>query len=141
MLGALKARGESAEAVGRLLYDAVAARVRSLPPPSPEGPSAEKMAEEKAQARRSQARRYPGDWVWEFVEGDGVAFDYGYDFVECGTYKLYHAHGAAEFLPYYCRLDYATFRRPGWVFLRTMTLAEGYGKCDFRFKKVEGAQS
>ena len=26
-------------------------------------------------ARKSQEKRYRGDWVWEFVEGDGVQFD------------------------------------------------------------------
>jgi hypothetical protein len=130
---AMKARGKSAEETGKVVYDAVVESVRHMPstPPLNE----EKIAKEKRHATRSQARRYPGDWVWDFVEGDGVKFDYGYDFCECGTQKLYHAQGADEFLPFYCYLDFVTYRTPGWGFGRTMTLAEGHEKCDFRFKK------
>ena len=132
---ATKARGKTAEETGRIIYEAVVERVRQLPPASPGGPSPEELAEKRRQACRSQERRYPGDWVWEFVEGDGETFDYGYDFYECGTQKLYHAQGAGEFLPFYCYLDFATHRTPGWGFARTMTLGEGYDRCDFRFKR------
>ena len=130
---AMKANGKTAEETGKMIYDAVVERVRHLPPAA--SPRPEEMAEKKEEARQSQARRYPGDWVWEFIEGDGVEFDYGYDFTECGTQKLYHAQGADEFLPFYCFLDFATYRTPGWGFARTMTLAEGHAKCDFRFKR------
>ena len=130
---AMKARGKSASETGKILYAAVVEQVSHLPPLAPHRP--EDMAREREQARQSQERRYPGDWVWEFVEGDGVEFDYGYDFVECGTQKLYHAHDADEFLPFYCYLDFATYRTAGWGFARTMTLAEGHEKCNFRFKK------
>jgi hypothetical protein len=95
----------------------------------------EELAKKKEQAAKSQARQYSGDWVWNLLEGDGQEFDYGYDFYECGVQKLYHALGADEFLPFFCYLDFATYRTPGWSFYRTMTLAEGYEKCDFRFRK------
>lgn len=52
-----------------------------------------------------------------------------------GTQKLYHAHGADEFLAFYCYLDFVTHRTIGWSFARTMTLAEGHEQCDFRWKK------
>ena len=130
---AMKARGMTAEETGRVIYHAVAESVSHLP--STSAPTAEELEEKREQAKWSQERRYAGDWVWTFVDGDGVAFDYGYDFVECATHKLYQAHGAAEFLPFYCYLDFATERTLGWGFARTMTLAEGYGKCDFRYKK------
>ena len=130
---AMKANGRTAEEIGKMIYDAVVERVRHLPPSA--SPSLEEMAEKKEEARLSQAHRYPGDWVWEFVEGDGVEFDYGYDFTECGAQKLYHAQGADEFLPFYCFLDFATYRTPGWGLARTMTLAEGHARCDFRFKR------
>lgn len=129
----MKAHGKTAEETGQILYAAVEASVRQLPLAAPNSP--EELARKREQARESQKRRYPGDWVWEFVEGDGIAFDYGYDFIECGTQKLYHAHGADEFLPFYCYLDFVTYRTDGWSFSRTTTLAEGYDRCDFRFKK------
>jgi hypothetical protein len=130
---AMKTRGKSAEETGKVVCDAVVESVRHLPPSQPL--TEEELAENREQARRSQARKYPGDWVWYFVEGDGAEFEYGYDFYECGAQKLYHAQGADEFLPFFCYLDFVTYRTAGWSFSRTMTLAEGHEKCDFRFKK------
>jgi hypothetical protein len=130
---AMKARGKSASETGKILYDAVVEQVSHLPPLPPVCP--EDLEQKREQAKKSEEHRYSGDWVWEFVEGDGIEFDYGYDFTECGTLKLYHAHGAGEFLPFYCYLDFVTYRTAGWGFARTLTLAEGYERCDFRFKK------
>jgi len=127
--------GKTAEEAGWVIYRAVAEAVSHLPPEPDWELSPEFRAQQKGAARRSQERRYPDDWVWDFVEGDGVEFEYGLDFCECGTQKLYHAHGADEFLPYYCYLDFVTERTPGWSFHRTQTLAEGHSKCDFRWKR------
>lgn len=131
----MQARGKTAKEVGKVIYDAVVQVVSQLPPPPAKELNAEYIEEQKEQAQTSQQRHYPGGWVWEFVVGDGVEFDYGYDFVECGTQKLYHTHHADEFLPFYCYLDFVTSRTPGWGFARSMTLAEGYEKCDFRYRK------
>jgi hypothetical protein len=62
-----------------------------------------------------------------FVEGDGIEFEYGYDFYECGTQKLYHRQGADEFLPFYGYLDFVTSRTPGWSSSRTMTWQKDVG--------------
>ena len=132
---AMKARGKTARETGKVVCDAVVEVISQLPPRPFKELSAKAIAEKKAQARKSQERRYPDDWVWEYVQGDGVEFDYGYDFLECGTQKLYHAQDADEFLPFYCHLDFATHRTTGWGFARSMTLAEGHEKCDFRWKK------
>jgi len=131
----MKGRGKTAEEVGKVIYDAVVEFVSQLPPHPCLELSAEYVAQKKAEARESQERCYPGGWVWEFVERDSEEFDYGYDFLECGTQKFYHAQGADEFLPFYCYLDFVTHRMTGWGFARSMTLAEGYEKCDFRYKK------
>lgn len=129
----MTAHGKPAEETGKIIFDAVVESVHHLSPTPP--PTVEDFTKHRAQAKRSKARHYPGDWVWDFVEGDGVEFEYGYDFYECGTQKLYHAQGADEFLPFFCYLDFVTYRTPGWSFHRTMTLSEGYEKCNFRFKK------
>jgi hypothetical protein len=131
----MKTWGKTAEEVGKIVYDAVVASVNQMPAVPGQELNAAFIAEEKKQARKSQERRYSGDWAWEFVEGDGMEFDYGYDFLECGTQKLYHVHDADEFLPFYCYLDFATYRTSGWGFTRTKTLAEGYERCDFRYKR------
>ncbi len=134
---AMKARGKTAEETGKIIYDAVVERANHLKP-SPLKMTLDDARKRREQAKRSQERRYPGDWVREYIEGDGVEFDYGYDFLECGTQKFYHAQGADEFLPFFCFLDFPINKAYGkglWGFARTMTLAEGLEKCNFRFKK------
>jgi hypothetical protein len=69
------------------------------------------------------------------VEGDGEAFDYGYDFVECAMEKFYRTLGAEEFLPFYCFLDFPMCELGGLGLSRTMTLGERYERCNFRFKE------
>ena len=49
--------------------------------------------------------------------------------------KFFHAQDADELIPYMCRHDYAMSRAFGWGLERTMTIAEGFDRCDFRFKK------
>jgi hypothetical protein len=138
---AMKARGKTAQETGKVIYDAVADQVSRLPRLPAEPLTHAEIETKRAQAQQSHERRYPEDWVWDFVEGDGIAFDYGYDFYECTTFRLYQVHGADEFLPYYCFLDFVTVLRTGWGFTRTMTLGEGYDHCDFRFKLGGGTDS
>jgi hypothetical protein len=40
-----------------------------------------------------------------------------------------------ELAPHVCAVDKVTSELLGWGLTRTMTLAEGFAKCDFRFKK------
>jgi hypothetical protein len=75
--------------------------------------------------------------VFEYVEGDGTTFDWGRDYVECGIVKFLHSQEADELTPYLCQTDYALFDALGIKLKRTMTLATGCEKCDFRFKKGE----
>jgi len=83
-------------------------------------------------ARRSQKREYPGDWVWEVIEGNGETFDGGMDYTECGIVKFFHVQGADELTPYLCNLDYVAFRALGLGLKRTKILGHG---CDFRIIK------
>jgi len=83
----------------------------------------------------TQKRRYPGNWVAEFVEGDGKTFDYGLDIKECGICKYYHAQGADELAPYLCLSDYVVSEVFDRGLVRSKTLAEGADVCDFRYKK------
>ena len=79
---------------------------------------------------------YPENWEMEFVEGDGIEFDWGVDFHDCAVRKLYTKHGAEDLLPYVCMTDYAPFTTMKNVqFTRTQTLSSGGHYCDFRFKK------
>jgi len=88
----------------------------------------------KRQAALSQQRRYPADWLRVHVDGDGQTFEWGVDYLECGIVKFLLSQGADELAPYLCLTDYALFGALGIELKRTMTLAEGCEKCDFRFK-------
>lgn len=87
------------------------------------------------EARRSQERRYSGDWVFERVDGDGMDFDQGRDYTECGIVKFLHAQDADELCPYLCDLDWVAAEVMGYGFKRTKTLAWGCDRCDFRMTK------
>ena len=86
-------------------------------------------------AKKSQKREYPGSYVFAFIEGDNRTFDYGYDYLECGGCKFLYQQGAPELAPLFCALDIVVSERYGWGLTRTMTIADGHNKCDFRFKK------
>lgn len=86
-------------------------------------------------AEKSQDRVYPGDWVFEYVEGEGKTFDFGFNYTECGIYKFYKQQGAEKYIPYMCLGDYPMFRAMGIGMKRTQTIGNGGKYCDFRFKK------
>lgn len=134
---AMQKRGRTAAEAGQILYDAVLSRMGEPQTPIPASQwltPAQLMERRKRGAARSQGRQYAADYVYEFVAGDGEAFDYGYDFAECATLKFYRAQGAAEFAPFFCFLDYPHSRVSGLGLERTMTLAEGHPRCNHRFK-------
>ena len=89
----------------------------------------------KKGALKSQKRLYPGGYVFSFVDGDGREFDYGVDYSECGGCKFLSKQGASELAPYICTADIIYSELFGWGLTRTKTIAEGFEKCDFRFKK------
>ena len=86
-------------------------------------------------ALESQKRPHPGGYVFSFINGDGREFDYGVDYSECGGCKFLSKQGASEFSPYICTADIIYSELFGWGLTRTKTIAEGFDKCDFRFKK------
>ena len=89
----------------------------------------------RTRAKKSQLRKYPASFVMEYVEGDGKNFDYGINYIECANCKFLSAHNALELAPYICATDKVVSEVLGWGLSRTMTLADGNAKCDFRFKK------
>ena len=89
----------------------------------------------KKRAKESQLRLYPGDWVFDYVEGDGKKFDFGVDYTECEIVKFLRAQGAHELTKHLCPFDYLLSDAMGLGLVRTTTLAEGGKRCDFRFKR------
>ncbi len=89
----------------------------------------------RQRAIRSQTQPYARGYVYHFIEGDGVNFDYGVDYRQCATWTLFQEQGAAKLTPYLCACDYFYSRLLGWGLSRTTTLGEGGAVCDFRFKR------
>ena len=136
----LKREGFRIEEIGKIVIEMEQKRVHSYPRfvlkllgkviHSPLGKNRLKKAADK-----SQEGRYPGGWVSVYIEGDGEEFDFGIDYLECGLCKFYHQQGADEFTPYLCQFDYVQQSAMQAGFFRSMTLAEGAERCDFRWKR------
>jgi hypothetical protein len=135
----LKAKGQSVEEVGKVIYDTFQA-MADYPKWFLRLVGRLKYNEKylgrlKEAAAKTQERRYPGNWVATFIEGDGESFDYGIDITECGIYKFYSTQGACELTPYLCLSDYVVSHAFDRGLVRYKTLAEGAEVCDFRYKK------
>jgi hypothetical protein len=89
----------------------------------------------RKRAKESQERKYPGSYVFNFIEGDGRIFDYGFDYTECAGCKFFSQQGTPELAPIMCATDIIASKIFGWGLTRTITIADGFQKCDFRFKK------
>ena len=136
----LKKHGRTVEEAGQLFYELSEAFLKAYPAflrrlLGYRTFSRRHIRNVRKVAAESQERQYPGDYVFAFVEGDGGAFDYGVDYTECAVCKFLTEQGAPELAPYICATDVLSSDALGWGLVRTMTLAEGYEKCDFRFKK------
>ncbi|MHB9034182.1 MAG: L-2-amino-thiazoline-4-carboxylic acid hydrolase [Anaerolineae bacterium] len=89
----------------------------------------------RRRAEESQPEKYPGDYVYRYIPGDGVNFTYGVDYEVCGGCRFLEQQGAPELAPYLCAADVLYSRALGWGLTRTQTLAEGADRCDFRFTR------
>ena len=90
--------------IGQVMFDMAAVGYRLIPGPlrwwMRRGYFTEKTKPKwRETAKKSQERRYPGDWVCEFVEGDGETFAYGLNMTECGLQKFWRAQELEAFVP------------------------------------------
>jgi hypothetical protein len=72
---------------------------------------------------------------WDYVEGDGITFDYGMNMKRCAKLTFLKNMGAEEFAPYVCLIDKNFAECCDYGLKRTMVLAEGADYCDFRLSK------
>ena len=84
---------------------------------------------------RKQEKAQFGDFEIEYLIGDGVDYDFGVNYLQCGNLDFVNKHGGEEFAPYVCMSDISFSDALGWGLIRTQTLADGCHHCDFRFKK------
>ncbi|MAT96051.1 MAG: hypothetical protein CL608_02715 [Anaerolineaceae bacterium] len=132
--------GRTVEEAGRLVYEIGEAEFEAIPGWVRRGIGVlwfSRWFAKRLQKRAllSQERKYSGGYVLAYIEGDGRDFDYGVDYIECAICKFLNEQGAAELAPYVCAVDKVASEMLGWGLRRTMTLAEGGERCDFRFKK------
>ena len=137
---ALKKRGKTVGDAGEIIDGTVQSQLDSLPGllvhlVGRYRSSKLYLKKMKKRAAISQERRYPGDWVFAIIDGDGEEFDYGINFTECGICKFFSAHDAEELIPYMCAVDFPVSKVMNSGLVRTTTLAEGADKCNFRFKR------
>jgi hypothetical protein len=131
----MKAFGWTAMGVGEVVFEAIFlfGEEQGFPAIPPASDLTEEFEQEMvAIADRSLERVYPGDYVYKFVQGDGIEFDYGFDFIECASYKFYADQNVVGFLPYFCYSDFAMSKIGGHGLTRMMTLSEGYSMCNHR---------
>ena len=137
---ALQSQGRTIEEAGQLIYEMSEAELKAIPGFLRRAIgylwfSSWVLRRLKTWATEFQEREYSGGYVLTYVQGDGQNFDYGVDYTECASCKFLSAQDALELAPYVCATDKVTSEMLGWGLTRTMTLAESYDKCDFRFKK------
>lgn len=135
----LEKRGLPVEKIGNILNEVYADVYRSLPGfvlwwLRYSNFSASHRKKLKAFARDSQQREYPGNWVMEYVTGDGVAFDYGCNYTECAVLKFFRAMDAEAYMPYVCVMDFSASNVLRTGLTRTKSLYYGADCCDFRYK-------
>ena len=96
--------------------------------------SEKKMEKRRKWSAETHQKKYRNDWVVDVIE-EGDNFDFGLDYTECGVCKLCKDEGCPELAKYLCSLDFMLVEVMGIHLDRTMTLAEGGEKCDFRFSR------
>ena len=146
MYRALRARGASVEEAARLIHLGEVSFYETVPTRWRMRLQGRLFLTQKGMnvwrhvAATSQERRYPEDWVYEVVEGDGQDFGIGLDCTECGAVKYLDREGAPELAQYLCWIDYPQFAAMHLRLDRTETLAHGGQRCDFRVSRGQPAQ-
>jgi hypothetical protein len=128
----LKRHGKPLNQIGELSYGAEEELFGNNPQLIPPMTHPKYVYYMKMAAKKSEEKKYPGDWVYKFIEGKD--FDYGLDFIECGIHKFFNEHDASEFTPYLCAMDRIISENGNLGLHRTETLAEGSDRCNFRYK-------
>jgi hypothetical protein len=146
MYQALRARGASVEEAARLIHLGEVSFLETVPTRWRMRLQGRLFLTQKGMnvwrhvAATSQERRYPEDWVYEVVEGDGQGFAFGVDCTECAAVKYLDREGAPELAQYLCWSDYPQFAAMHLRLDRTETLAQGGQRCDFRMSRGRPVQ-
>jgi hypothetical protein len=83
----------------------------------------------------TQKKEFPMNWIAEYKEGNGVDFDWGYNYSRCSIVEFFKSWNAPDLAYYMCLTDFVRSRTIGTGLERTQTLAMGDSCCNFRYKK------
>jgi hypothetical protein len=134
----MQKRGYPAAATARMMYELYIVELDQI--------AAEQMTQ-RGQYRFSQkyldgmrqwaqkSKEGSGDWVADFIPGDGNSFDFGIDYHYCPCWEYFKSQNAADIAPYFCLVDFPEHQRMGTGLVRHKTLAQGDELCDFRYKQ------
>ncbi len=120
--------------IGKITYE-LFEKFHNFIPPKEDIFTEDFLTKEKEQAKKSKQNKYSGDWVFDFVVGDGSKFTFGINYLECGVYKFYKSQGLEHLMPIICVSDFAKAQAHGYGFNRTQTIGNGASLCDFRYIK------
>jgi pimeloyl-ACP methyl ester carboxylesterase len=146
MYRSLRARGASVEEAARLIYLGASSFCDGFPFRLLARWQGRRLFRQKTIDQRrhaaaiSRQRRYPDDWVFDLVDGDGRTFEWGLDYTACAIVKYLSREGAPELAPYGCWVDYPAYAAMGVRLVRTETIAQGGQRCDFRFARGQPVQ-
>lgn len=131
-------RGYKALEVGRMMYSIYEDQLKDSPPDELEKQKALTFNDEYINILIQWADStspYECDWKVDFIEGDGIDFDYGLDYRACPCFEFFKAQNAKHLAPFFCLLDFPEARQLNSGFFRTKTIAQGDDICNFRFKR------
>ncbi len=131
-------RGYKALDVGQMMYSIFEDQLKEVPPDELEKQKAQTFSDDYVNLMKKwadSASPYESDWKIDFVEGDGVGFDYGLDYRACPCFELFKIQNAKQLAPFFCLLDFPEAKQLNSGFFRTKTLALGDDICNFRHKK------
>jgi hypothetical protein len=135
----MNARGHGPEETARMMYDIFVADLENAPRKELTRQGELFFSNEYTKMMQTwcahSKTQQTGDWVVDFIPGEGDRFDHGLDFHYCPCVEFFKFQGAESIAPYFCLLDFAEHRLMGTGLRRTKTLAEGDEICDFRYKK------
>ena len=87
----------------------------------------------RKQAETSQLRKYPGDWVYQINDIEGL--DLAFEFEECAAIKMYRDLGVEEMSPYCSFGDVTYSMYLGIGIDATETLGLGFKTCKLYYQR------
>ncbi|MGI9326623.1 MAG: L-2-amino-thiazoline-4-carboxylic acid hydrolase [Pseudomonadales bacterium] len=125
---ALQAHGVSAHDYGSAMLDAMTQLEQLGDIAGPE----DDLAGFAQLAEASQQHGKAGEFVFEFIPGDG-AQDWGYNITSCAICHQFRKFDAMDLVPYMCASDDVMSDKANQGLRRSGTIALGAHKCDFRY--------